>query len=486
MKRTKIHGRSARKGRRSPKLTRHVPALPRRAARENGLTIAWQKTLARRGSERAMAQAADGRCCTFRELDALARAWLDRIAIRPGALRGRAVVFAVPNGMAWMEMFLGLRMAGAVPVPMDAAEPAAAQRRVAEKIRAGFWWQAGRLEPLPNPRQFRDPAIGLIKLTSGTTGEPRPLVFTDEQMLADGAQVTRTMGIRASDTNYALIPFGHSYGLGNITFPLLAHGVPVVCGGAPLPQAIAADFARWRPTVLPTVPAVFRALAASDVDGAALASLRVAISAGAPLPPGVAREFGLKFGRSLHSFYGSSETGGIAYDRTGMASLAGGVGRAMDGVRITVRSGGRIEISSAAVFTAGNRRRRGRFGAWVPADQVTIDRRGHLTLQGRRGATVKLAGRRVTLTEIATRLRRLRDVSDVWVNVSGGPEPLLGAAVATPRTAVDLRAELLADTAAWKVPKKLVVLPVLPTNGRGKVDARALQAAVFGKAAGPG
>jgi len=42
----------------------------------------------------------------------------------------------------------------------------------------------------------------------------------------------------------------------------------------------------------------------------------------------VARDFAARFGRRLHSFYGSSETGGIAYDRGGRAALEGGVGQA--------------------------------------------------------------------------------------------------------------------------------------------------------------
>src|SRR4029079_11036810 len=115
------------------------------------------------------------------------------------------------------------------------------------------------------PKRFRDPSICLIKLTSGTTGKPRALVFTAKQLLADARQVTATMGIRPRDLNYALIPLGHSYGLGNLTLPLLAHGVPLVCGSSPLPQAMAGDFARWHPTVFPGVPTMWRALAASDV-----------------------------------------------------------------------------------------------------------------------------------------------------------------------------------------------------------------------------
>lgn len=437
------------------------------------LLQAWEKTLRRRGGDRAVVQAADGSAVTFRELDARATAWLAAHGPAPDTLQGRAVVFAVANGIGWLEMFLGLLKAGAVVVPLDAAEPPVAQQRLALSLRAAFWWDGTKFKALAGTKRYRDPAVCFIKVTSGTTGQPRPLVFTAGQLLADGRQVTATMGIRPRDLNYALIPLGHSYGIGNLTVPLLAQGVPLVCGSAPLPHAIAADFARWQPTVFPGVPAMWRALAASDL---ALDSLRLGISAGAPLPPEVARDFAARFGRPLHSFYGSSETGGIAYDATGRATLAGGVGRAMRGVKLTGLSGARLRVSSAAVLTLGNRRRVGRLGAWLMSDRVAVDARGGLTLLGRRGATVKIAGRRVNLAEVSDRLRRLPGVRDAWVGISAGADPVLGAVVASGRTAAELRSELLADTAAWKIPKKLLVVAALPLTVRGKPDLRALQA----------
>lgn len=436
------------------------------------LLQAWTRTLRRHSVARAVVQADNGATVTFRELDARADAWRRMHAPDPTPLRGRAVLFATANGIGWLEILLGLLKAGAVAVPLDAAEPPAEQRRLATSLRAGFWWNGTQLEALAGARRYRDPAVCLIKLTSGTTGRPRALVFTGRQLLADARQVTATMGIRPRDLNYALIPLGHSYGLGNLTVPLLAHGVPLVCGCSPLPHAIAADFARWRPTVFPGVPAMWRALAASDL---ALPGLRLAISAGAPLPPEVARDFAARFGQRVHSFYGSSETGGISYDRTGAAALAGGVGRALRGVKLTARPGRRLQVGSPAVVTHGNRRP----GRWIMPDRVQLATDGTVTLLGRRGTTVKIAGRRVNLAEVTGRLRRLPGVREVWLGVSPGPEPVLGAVVATNRTATELRAALLADTAPWKIPKKLITAPALPLTARGKPDTRALQALVF-------
>jgi long-chain acyl-CoA synthetase len=444
------------------------------------LLHAWVKTLRRRGAGRAVTQAADGQTCTFAELDRRATAWRAAHAPSdPRALAGRAVIFAAPNGIGWLEIFLGLLRAGAVAVPLDAAEPAAAQRRVAEALRAGFWWDGHQLVSFDGARRFRDPAICLIKLTSGTTGQPRPLAFTAAQMMADARQVTTTMGIGPRDVNYALIPLGHSYGLGNLTIPLIAQGIPLVCGTVPLPHAIAGDFRRWHPTVFPGVPAIWRALAAAGMEASAWSSLRLAISAGGPLPAEVAGDFLKRFGRRLHNFYGSSETGGISFDRSGTATLTGGVGAPLRGVRVTPLAQGRIRVGSAAVFTLGNRPTGGARGGWTPPDRVAFDSRGQLTLLGRRGTTVKIAGRRVNLAEVEARLRKLRGVSDVWVSVSADAVPTVGAALATIRPVAELRAELQEDTAAWKIPKKWLALPVLPLTARGKTDTRRLHSQLF-------
>ena len=101
-------------------------------------------------------------------------------------------------------------------------------------------------------------------------------------------------------------------------------------------------------------------------------------------------------------------------------------------------------------------------------------------LEGRRGTTVKIAGRRVDLAEIEVFLRGLRGVRDAWVQVGSGNDGVLGAVLATDRPVSELRAELRPEVAAWKIPKKLVVVPSLPLSARGKVDSRRLSALLFG------
>ena len=59
------------------------------------------------------------------------------------------------------------------------------------------------------------------------------------------------------------------------------------------------------------------------------------ISAGATLPPTVAAQFRRTYGQPIHTFYGSSECGGICYDRVGDAAERGSVGTPVEGVELS-------------------------------------------------------------------------------------------------------------------------------------------------------
>ena len=429
----------------------------------------WQHTVRSAPAAPALHDVATGRTWTRAELTALGAAW----AARHGeGLAGQRVVFSGGNGPEWFGVFLGLLSSDAVIVALDPGEPLEAQRALAAKIGALSLWHDGYLEPIGPPRRRSAHPPRLLKVTSGTTGIPRGLPFNDSQLLADGRQVCATMGIRSRDVNLGCIPFGHSYGLGNLVLPLLMQGTAIVCGVPPLPQALADAIARWRPTVFPGVPALLRALAGAEIAPRHLRSLRTVISAGAPLAPEVAQAFYRKFGRKIHNFYGSSETGGITYDRTGKAALTGAsVGRPMKGVTLRPGPGGRFWVVSPAVFGRGKFR---------PADRGELNARGDLVLLGRTGQMVKIGGRRLDPAEVERALRLIPGVRDALVSLHQERADTLVAAVAARVTADELRAGLQERIAGWKIPRKFVVLPEFPLTARGKVDTRRLLAVLHG------
>jgi acyl-coenzyme A synthetase/AMP-(fatty) acid ligase len=338
-----------------------------------------------------------------------------------------------------------------------------------------LWSRAG-IQPLQAPTR-RAPAC-LIKLTSGSTGLPRPLFFDDAQMLADGRQVTATMGIRSADTNLALIPFGHSYGLGNLVMPLIQLGTPVAVCREPFPHSIAKVIAASGATVVPAVPAILNALARAGIDPRAVRGVRLWISAGSPLAAEDARQFNAVFGARIHNFYGSSETGGIAYDRCGEETLSGrSVGTPLSGVTAHVSSSGRLRVSSGAVYTRGNPRREGGTGAHMLADLASVLDDGSIVLHGRRTRLVKIAGKRVSLTEIERQLLRVEGLRGARVvEVATGGRTRLAAAVWPVLPKEGLKNALRAHYPPWKIPDKWLILPAFPMTGRGKVNFKELDA----------
>jgi long-chain acyl-CoA synthetase len=430
----------------------------------NTLPRSWQKLVRAAPQAVAVIEAAGEKVFSRAEIAARAEAWR---AARTESLAGQRVIFALPNGAAWFETFLGLLQAGAVPAGIDAAEPAAAQRELARTVGATWLWSDGRLEKISAPRRPRRRDLCLLKITSGSTGAPRALPFTHAQILADGRMICRTMVIGPGDLNLAVIPLGHSYGLGNLVVPLLSQGTPLVCASALMPHALAADCARWRPTVFPAVPALLRALAASDIAVEAWRSLRLVISAGSPLPAETAQAFFARTGRSPQAFYGTSETGGISFDRGGEATREGrSVGTPLAGVRLRFGRGRRFTVVSAA---AGGR------GKYSPADHAALNPRGEIVLLGRTGRMVKIAGRRLDLTELETTLRRVPGVRDALAAPHPTRPDELAAVLATDLSADAVRGALRERLAAWKIPRRILVRPVFPHTARGKTDTRALQ-----------
>src|SRR4029077_8350192 len=119
-----------------------------------------------------------------------------------------------------------------------------------------------------------------------------------------------------------------------------------------LPRALLSDLARTAATVFPGMPVFYQAL--TEIENVPdLPHLRLCISAGAPLPLKVAQRFREKFRLSIHSFYGSSECGGISYDRAARLLHEGFVGPPMAGVNLEplepTSSATRVRVRSDAV-----------------------------------------------------------------------------------------------------------------------------------------
>jgi len=323
----------------------------------------------------------------------------------------------------------------------------------------------------------------LFKLTSGTTATPRLIRFRSAQLLADCDQICETMGISDVDLNFGVIPVSHSYGFSNLLTPLIAHGVPMVVSCDRTPRAVLDDLATTNATVFPGMPVFYQAFCEMD-NVPALPKLRLCISAGAPLPLGVAKKFREKFGLSIHSFYGASECGGICYDREAENEIEGFVGPPMKGVDLEMvnpnAETSQVRVRSAAVgdgyFPDADEEKLGN-GVFVPDDLLARHASG-FKIVGRVSDVINVAGKKVNPAEIEEVLLRCPGVRQA---VAFGRESTLrneevaacviGDVDLTEKKVIEFCGKNLS---AWQVPRRIFIADSIPTNERGKVSRREL------------
>jgi long-chain acyl-CoA synthetase len=432
----------------------------------DSLLAAWEETLARKGAAPAIFDARGEVLRTFAEVEQRARIFEADMGAKDA---GQVHPIDIGNHPDWPSLLLACLRKGLVALPLESSITAP-QREAALRIctRENFadW---GKRPPV------------LLKLTSGTTAAPRAIRFRSEQLLADCIQICNTMEIGPDDLNFGVIPLSHSYGFSNLVTPLLVRGVAMVLSRDRMPRAVLDDLARTNATVFPGMPVFYQAF--SEMENApALPKLRLCISAGAPLPLEVARKFREKFHRSIHSFYGSSECGGICYDRGARLEEPGFVGQAMRGTEIEMldpdATASRIRIRTAAAgdgyFPEPDEAKLG--GGFFLPDDLLSARDGGFRIVGRISDVINVAGKKVNPAEVEAELMRFPGVRGaiVFGRESTLRNEEVAACVATTETVQET--ELLefcrGRLNGWQVPKRIFFVDELPVNERGKISRR--------------
>lgn len=340
----------------------------------------------------------------------------------------------------------------------------------------------------PDPGLFHGIPAGIVhvKMTSGSTAAPKLILFNALQLAADATNVTETMGLEPGCPNLGVISMSHSYGFSNLVTPLLLHGVPLVWLGDPLPGSLSAVFERLdAPCALPAVPAMWRAWAAAGIVGNDV--VKLAVSAGAPLSLEIENRLYQDSGVKIHNFYGSSECGGIAFDRSREPRTDPAcVGTAMANVHLALGTcDSCLVVESAAVgegywplsesnTTFGK-------GVFLTSDLVEITQtQGEVLLRARASDTINVAGRKVAPGKIEAAILsadgRIRHcvvfgvpsedperVEDIIACVSADSEGWDSARV---------KSRILQTLAGHETPRQWWLHPDLKPDSRGKLSRR--------------
>jgi long-chain acyl-CoA synthetase len=341
-------------------------------------------------------------------------------------------------------------------------------------------WRMG-VVVCPLEIQQQPPVISLppascrhLKITPAGTVK-RLVAFTEEQLAADAENIVLTMGLRPDWPNLGVISLAYSYGFSNLVLPLLLQGVPLFLAPSPLPVALrCAAHAHLNLTVA-GVPALWHAW---HKAGAILSNVRLAVSAGAPLPLSLEQDVFNEHGVKIHNFYGCTECGGISYDATHTPRIdESSVGKPLRNVNVEIDEQGFLRVRSRAVGETYWPEREDTLGDGVfrTADFAEL-KDGAVHLRGRLDDHINVAGRKVAPAVIEEALLTHEAVDDCLVfgvpSENADRVDLIVACVSASRAGVkdELKEFLLQKLPGWQVPREWWFVDSLKQNGHGRLS----------------
>jgi len=342
-----------------------------------------------------------------------------------------------------------------------------------------------------------EPAV--ILYTSGTSGRPKGVMLSDENLSANVEQCTEWARFTDGDVLLGVLPQFHSFGLTVLSLLPLAVGCRAIYTARFVPRRLIQLLRTHRPTAFIAIPSMYNALlSARDAAPEDFASLRYVVSGGEPLPAAVYNAFREKFNITINEGYGLTETSPATHWCRPHEHRVKSVGRALprvetrivspEGRELPVGEDGEIRLrgpnvmkgyfklpeQTAAVFDEE--------GWFKTGDMGRLDAEGFLAITGRIKEMLIIGGENVFPREIEEVLNGHDTVKDSAVigmqDESRGEVPIAFVELKEGATfdEASLRAHCRTLLAGYKVPKEIRVLDALPRNATGKIMRRQLRA----------
>ncbi|HOB63480.1 MAG TPA: AMP-binding protein [Candidatus Competibacteraceae bacterium] len=338
------------------------------------------------------------------------------------------------------------------------------------------------------PVQADDPAV--ILFTSGSEREPKGVVLSHRNLLANIAQARAALDITARDVILNALPMFHAFGLTTATLTPLLLGTRVILYPSPLHYHVIPELSYERRATVLFGTNTFLMGYGHQADPYDFFSVRLVVMGAESLREETGRLWMEKFGIRISEGYGLTEASPVLATNTRRHHRSGTVGKLLPGLEYYlepvegIADGGLLCVRGANIMAgyllpgqAGRlvppRTSRG-LGWHDTGDIVRVDADGFVTILGRAKRFAKLGGEMISLAMVE------RLAADCWpadqhaaLNL---PDPIRGENIVLLTTHVDADRRDLVTTAHREglgelyIPRRVLMVREIPLLGSGKPD----------------
>lgn len=359
----------------------------------------------------------------------------------------------------------------------------------------------------------------VLLFTSGSSGEPKGVVLTHRNLIANVSQFGSRLHMDHRDAVLGCLPLFHSFGSTVTLWYPVIQGLQLITYPSPLEAKRLAELVdKYQVTLLLATPTFLRGFL-RGVNREQLSSVKLVVTGAEKLPSSLAESFAERFEKSVMEGYGLTETSPVsninmpnpsADSKQNQVSMlpthrAGSVGQLLPGLAVrmihpetdeplAVFESGIICFKGANIFP-GYLKDIERTAAvlsddgWFRTGDVgRLDADGFLYIEGRLSRFSKIAGEMIpheTVEEALNKALGLEGEDTRQIAVVGVPDIERGEALILLTTMmkgseqqeiIELRHRLLeAGVPSLWIPKKLLHVREIPLLASGKLDVQGCQ-----------
>ena len=437
-------------------------------------------------------------------------------------LQEERIAFIVPSGFNYVAIQWGIWRSGGIAVPLCTSHPQPELEYVIDDTQASVIIAHPQFEPTlaslaeakgcrfistteifqenitPLP-EVKSDRRALILYTSGTTGKPKGVVITHNNIQSQVTSLIKAWGWTSSDRILHVLPLHHIHGIVNVLTCALWIGAECHM----LPKFDAATvwnrFMAGNLTLFMAVPTIYVKLIAFWENGDsqtqqkmsdACKQMRLMVSGSAALPVQVLQKWQDISGHFLLERYGMTEIGMALSNSLAGERLAGYVGKPLpqvevrlvdkNGNQVAPNTAGEIQVKGPNIFQEYWQKPEATEKAfsdgWFCTGDLAMVENGNYRILGRLSVDIiKTGGYKVSALEIEEVLRTHPDIKDCAVvgvsDAEWGERVCVCLVLSRPSslTLETLRGWAKERLAVYKIPTKMLTVDDLPRNAMGKV-----------------